>query len=131
MMCMLAFDIASVKAEPDPNKRSDLALLNADRAMDQAREAYDKGDLKTEQAAIEEVRESVDACYDALARTREKPRNSKYYKHAELKTRALSRRLAGFRDQVSLEDRPAVEGVLKRVQEIHDELLSDIMSKRK
>jgi hypothetical protein len=130
-MYMLAFDIASVKAEPDPDKRSELALLNADRAMDQAREAYDKGDLKTEEAAIEEVRESVDTTYDALTHSREKPRNSKFYKHAELKTRALSRRLAGFRDQVSLEDRPAVEGVLKRVQEIHDELLSDIMSKRK
>jgi hypothetical protein len=63
MICLLAFDIASVKSEPDLTKRSELALTNADRAMDEAR--------------------------------------------------------------------TAVERVFERLQEIHDELLSDIMSKRK
>jgi hypothetical protein len=131
MMYLLAFDIAAVKSEPDLTKRSELALMNADRAMDEARTAYDLGDMKTERAALDEVRDSVDTSYDALTHSRETPRNSKYYKRAELKVRALSRRVAGFRDQVSLDDRPPVESVFQRLQEIHDELLSDIMSKRK
>ena len=42
------------------------------------------------------------------------PRKSKYYKNAELKVRALMRRLSSFRDEVSFESRPTVEAVIKQ-----------------
>lgn len=132
LLILLAFaDLAAVKAEPDLNRRSELALMNADEKIDQARQAYQAGDETTEQADIQEVAESVSLCYQALEKTRGEPRKSKYYKRAELKVSALMRRLSGFRDEVSFDFRPNVEAVLKRLSDIHDELLSDIMSKKK
>jgi hypothetical protein len=128
----LAFaDLASVKAEPDLNRRSEIALINADEKIDQARQAYQAGNEAAEDAAIQEVAESVTLCYDALEKTHGAPRKSKYFKHAELKVSALMRRLSGFRDEVSFDFRPKVEEVLKRLSDIHDELLSDIMSRKK
>ena len=128
----LAFaDIGAVKAEPDMDKRSELALLNADHDLDEARQAYEGGDLKAAQAAISELTESIDVCYDALQHGRTPPRKSKYYKRAELKVDALMRRLGGFRDEVSYDVRPFVESALKKVSDVHDQLIADIMSKKK
>jgi hypothetical protein len=77
------------------------------------------------------VAESVELSYDALEQTHSAPRKSKYYKRAELKVSALMRRLSGFRDEVGFEFRPPVEAALKKLSDIHDQLLSDIMSKKK
>ena len=128
----LAFaDLATVKAEPDLNRRSELALVNADEKIDQARQAYQAGDEAAEAAAIQEVADSVTLSYDALEKTSGAPRKSRYYKRAELKVSALMRRLSGFRDEVSFDFRPKVDEVLKRLSDVHDELLSDIMSRKK
>ncbi|MGA2882176.1 MAG: hypothetical protein ABSG13_24760 [Bryobacteraceae bacterium] len=132
LVILFAFaDLAAVKAEPDLNRRSELALMNADEKIDEARKAYQAGDQSTEEADIQEVAESVTLCYQSLEKTRSEPRKSKYYKRAELKVSALMRRLSGFRDEVSFDFRPNVEAVLKRLSDIHDELLSDIMSRKK
>jgi hypothetical protein len=132
LLVLLAFvNLADIKGEPDLNRRSELALMNADERIDQARQAYMIGDEAAEQAAIQEVADSVTVCYESLEKTRSDPRKSKYYKRAELKVSALMRRLNGFRDEVSFDFRPNVEAVLKRLSDIHDELLSDIMSKKK
>lgn len=128
----LAFaDIAAVKSEPDLEKRSDLALANAERNMDEARQAYSGGDQKTADAAISELTESIDVCYDALQHARTPPRKSKYYKRAEQRVSALIRRLSGYRDEVSYDSRSLVEAALKKVSDVHDELIADIMSKKK
>lgn len=129
---LLAFaDLASVKTEPDLNRRSELALMNADEKIDAARQAYQAGDEAAEEHAIQEVADSVTLCYDSLEQTHGAPRKSRYYKRAELKVSALMRRLSGFRDEVSFDFRPKVDAVLKKVSDIHDELLSDIMSRKK
>jgi hypothetical protein len=128
----LAFaDIAALKSEPDLEKRSELALASADRDMDEARQAYSAGDEKATQAAISELTESVEVCYDALQHARTPPRKSKYYKRAEQRVSALMRRLNGFRDEVSYDSRALVEAALKKVSDVHDELIADIMSKKK
>ncbi len=124
-------DLDAVKAEPDLNRRSELALMNADQKIDAARTAYQAGNDAAERADIQEVAESVALCYDALEQTHGAPRKSKYYKRAELRVSVLMRRLSGFRDEVSFDLRPHIEGVLKKLSEIHDELLSDIMSRKK
>jgi hypothetical protein len=124
-------DMAAVKSEPDLERRSELALANADKAIDAAKQAYTAGDDKAEQEALVEVRDSVDVSYDALEHSNKAPRRSKYYKNAELKLRALLRRLNGLRDQVGFESRDAVDAVIKRVEIVHDDLLSAIMSKKK
>jgi hypothetical protein len=132
LLLLVAYgDIAAVKSEPDLGRRSELALANADKQVDAAKQAYTGGDDKAEQQALIEMRELVDVSYDALEHSNQAPRKSKYYKNAELKLRALLRRLSSFRDQVSFESRDAVDNVIKRVSDVHDELLSAIMSKKK
>jgi hypothetical protein len=132
IVLLFAFwDLGAVKAEPDLNKRSELALVNAEHALDQARQAYKSGDQKSTQSALEEVSESVALCYDALQHTDKAPRKSKYYKRAELKVQELIRRLSGFRDEVGFQARPFVERVINNVSNIHDQLITDIMSKKK
>jgi hypothetical protein len=124
-------DIASVKTEADPNRRSELALVNADQKIDEARQAYQAGNESAEDAAIQEVAESVTLCYSSLEQSHGEPRKSRYYKHAELKVSALMRRVSGLRDEVGFELRPRVEAVLKKLSDIHDQLISDIMSRKK
>ncbi len=72
---------------------------------------------------MQEVAESVALCYASLEQTHGAPRKSKYYKRAELKVSALMRRLNGFRDEVSFDFRPNVEAALKKLSDIHDELI--------
>lgn len=132
VVLLIAFaDINAVKSEPDLEKRSELALANADRAIDEAKEAYQSGNDKAEKAALMEVQESVQASYDALGHTNKAPRRSKYYKNAELKVRALIRRLSSFRDEVTFETRQSVDAAIKKLSDVHDQLINDVMSKKK
>ena len=129
---LLAFaDIAGVKAEPDPERRSDLALMSADKAIDAARQAYNGGDKEAEQAALNEVQELVNVSMESLESTHKAPRNNKYYKRAELKVGALLRRLHSLRDETAFDGRQAVEAVMNRLSEVHDQLITAIMSKKK
>ena len=129
---LIAFaDINSVKSEPDLEKRSELALANADHAIDEARQAYNSGNDQAQQAALVEVQESVEASYAALEHSNKNPRRSKYYKNAELKVRALVRRLTSFREEVGFETRQSVDAVIKKLSDVHDQLISDVMSKKK
>lgn len=125
------FDLTAVKAEPDLNKRSELALLNAEEKLEAARQAYQAGNDNAQASDIQEVADAVALCYESLERSNTPPRKSRYYKRAELRVSALMRRLAGFRDDVSFDFRPKVDAVLKKVSDIHDQMLSDIMSKKK
>jgi len=129
-LLLVAGDIDTVKSEPDPERRSELALANADKRIDAAKQAFSGGDEKAQQEALGEVRELVEVSYDALEHANRAPRKSKYYKNAELKVRALLRRLHSFRDLVGFESREAVDAVIKRVSDVHDELLAAIMSKK-
>jgi hypothetical protein len=131
MLWIALADIGAIKAEPDLDKRSELALANADEKVDAARQAYGAGDMQTEQAALTEIRDSVETSYDALEHTTKAPRKSKYYKRAELKVQALLRRLRTLKNDVSVDDQGEVDSVIKRLQEIHDQLLVEIMSKKK
>jgi ribosome assembly protein YihI (activator of Der GTPase) len=131
LLLALAFDLASVKSEPNLEKRSELALINANTALDSARDAYGQGDLDKTQANLDEVLDSVDLAYQALSDTGKDPRKDRFFKKAELKTRELLRRLEGLDQTMSFADRGIVDKVRDRVSEIHDNLLKGIMSKKK
>ena len=132
LVLWLAFgDIAAVKSEPDLEKRSELALANAEGDLDAAHQAYTKGDPTAVQAALTDLTASVDLCYDSLQESRKPPRKSKYYKRAELKLQVLVRRLKGFSEDVSFEIRPSVDAALKKVSDVEDRVIADIMSKKK
>lgn len=132
LVVVLAFaDIETLKTEPDLNRRSEMALLNADEKIDAARQAYQDGNEAAEVAAIQEVADSVTLCYASLDQEHGEPRKNKYYKRAELKITVLMRRLNGLRDEVGFEVRPRVEAVISKLSDIHDQLISDIMSRKK
>lgn len=128
----LAFgDLAAVNAEPDLEKRSELALVNADHDIDAARKSYTDGNQQETQAALKELSESVDLSYASLQQSHKEPRKSKYYKRAEMQLQGIMRRLKGLRDDVEYETRPAVDAVLKKVSDVHDQIIADIMSRKK
>ena len=132
LIAILAFDLASIKNEPNLEKRSELALDHAGAELDEAREAYNAGDVAKMESALGEVGESVELAYHSLTDTgKDARRNPKFFKRAELRTRELMRRLEGIRESVSYQDRALVEVVRDRVAEVHDELLKGIMSKKK
>lgn len=126
-----AGDVNAVKAEPDLNKRAQLAMNNADQDLDAAKTAWAAGNADQARSAVGDIEASVRLAYDSLKATGSKPRNNKYYKRLELSTRELLRRLDAVRQDAPLDDRPDVEQVQKNVQDVHDQILQDIMSKRK
>jgi len=132
LMMALAFDLGSVKVEPNLERRSELALDNANEALDTARDAFHANDTAKMQTALDEITDSVDLSYQSLVDTGKDARRSpKFFKRAELKTRELLRRLDGLRLAVDVESRASVEKVRDRVAEVHDNLLKSIMSKKK
>jgi hypothetical protein len=129
---LLAADLQPARNEPNLEKRAKLALANADAAISEAREAYNKPDMKAAEAKLMEVRESVELAQKALASTGKKPgRTPGPYKYAETKTRELLRRLEGLKQEMDSSDRPIIEPVQNRVQEIHDAWLDGILTHAK
>jgi hypothetical protein len=123
-------DLAAVKAEPDPNKRSERALDNARVALEDARVAFRQGDASKGNSALQEIGESAELCYQSLHQSNQKPHRSKYYKHAELRLRELGRMISGFADQLPLDQRETAMEVHKSVQAIHDKILVEELEKK-
>jgi uncharacterized coiled-coil DUF342 family protein len=131
LILALALDLTAVKSEPNLEKRSDLALKNANQALTSARDAYRQGDLAKTQSALEEVRDSVDLSYQSLLDTGKDPRkHSKHFKRAEMETREMLRQLDSLRESMSFADRATLDAVRRRIADVHDKLLEGIMSKK-
>ena len=126
-------DIKHILAEPNLEKRSQMALDNASLAYKAARAAYEKGDNEQVTAGIAEMQESVEVAYASLMQTGKDPRRSpKWFKKAEIETRDLLKRLDAFDHDMSFNDRPKLEAVKAKVQQVHDDLLVGLMEgKRK
>lgn len=112
-------------------KQSETQLSEAEQAMTAARGAYTAGKWDEAQQQLSRVKTGVESALKSLEDSGAAPRRSKYYKRAELRVRGLVRRVHGFREEVPLQDRDVIAAVENRLQEIHDKLLLDIMSKRK
>ena len=125
-------ELDAVRAEANLEKRSKLALDNATSALKSAREAYQAGDTATVTAKTDEIGESVDLAYNSLTETGKNPRKSpKWFKHAEMETRELTRRLEDFAQQMNYNDRAILDKTRARVEQVHDELLTGLMEGRK
>jgi hypothetical protein len=124
----LRASLQDAKAEPNLEKRSKLALENAEQALTEARAAYAKGDNTQVEARAAEIRESVELAETSLHQTGKNPRKSpRWFKHAEIVTRDLLRRLDTFQQEMNAADRPMLDGVKGGVQQAHDNLLLGIM----
>jgi multidrug resistance efflux pump len=128
---VLRADLKRAMAEPNLEKRSGLALDNAAAALKAAREAYDKNDSDLTAKDAAEIQESVDLAYASLVQSGKNPRNSSWFKKAEISTRDLSRRLESFQEQMSYTDRPMLDKVNADVQKVHDDLLMGVMEGQK
>ena len=132
MVVAIRAEIPRIQAEPNLEKRSKLALDNADQALKLARDAYDKSDLINTAGLLAEVKASVELADASLKSTGKKPsRSPKAFKYAELRTSELLRRLETFSQDMNFADRPMIEPVRSTVQHVHDALLDAIMEKGK
>jgi hypothetical protein len=124
-------DLSEAKAEPNLEKRSKLALDNAEEALKTAREAYAKGENAQVAALATEIRESVELANTSLEGTGKNPRKSpKWFKRAEIQTRDLLKRLNVFQQDMNVADRPMLDAVKATVQQVHEELLLGVMEGR-
>ncbi len=124
----LQADLKQAMTERDLGRRSKLALDNAKAALKAGRAAYEQGDGSKVAAAIAEIEESVDLASESLAKTGKNPRNSpRWFKQAEIETRDLLKRLETFQHDMSFTDRPMLDKVKARIQEVHDNLLLGLM----
>lgn len=131
LILCLAFDLTSIRLEPNLERRSERAIDNASSAMDLARDAAGAGEADKAKSALEELRDSVDLAYQSLVDSGKSARRSpKFFKRAELKTRELMRRLDGLAQAVDSEERIFVESVRDKVSKVHDDLIKDIMQKK-
>ena len=126
----LRASLQEAKAEPNLEKRSKLALDNAEQALTEARAAYAKGDNAQVEARATEIRESVELAETSLHQTGKNPRKSPGFKHAEIVTRGLLRRLDSFQQEMSAADRPMLDGVKGEVQQAHDHLLLGVLGSK-
>ena len=124
-------DLKRAMAEQNLEKRSGLALENGAAALKSARAAYDKGDNDEVAKDAAEVLESVNLAAASLSQSGKNPRRSDWFKKAEIATRDLSRRIQDFQDQMSYVDRPLLDKVKARVQEVHEQLLMGVMEGKK
>jgi hypothetical protein len=127
-----AIDLASVQQEPNLEKRNQLAMEFANSALDAARTAYQANDMDKTRASLDEVGDAVTLAYDSLKQTgKEARRDPKFFKRTELATREMLRRMEGMSESMSFGDRSLLNKVRDRVAAIHDNLLQDIMAKKK
>ena len=132
MIVAIRAEVPRIQAEPNLEKRSRLALDNADQALKLARDSYDKGDLPNTAGLLAEVKASVEVADASLKSTGKKPsRSPKAFKYAELRTSELLRRIETFSQDMNFADRPMIEPVRSTVQKVHDALLDAIMEKGK
>ena len=121
-------DLDQARAEPNLEKRSKLALDNAVAALKEAREAYKAGDMQKMTAKASEVQESAELAFTSLVKTGKDPRKSpKWFKRAEIESRDLLRSIETLEHDMSLDDRVILEKAKKKVQQVHDDLLTGLM----
>lgn len=114
-----------VKAERNPGRRSEMAMMMADESLDHAREFYRSGDSKQGDAELALIDQLADECLSSV----EKAHKSKYTKKAELRVVALSRRVNSLADDLGYDQRDKAREVHSHLEEIHDKLLAGVMGK--
>jgi hypothetical protein len=128
----LLADLAQVRAEPNLEKRSRVALENAEHSLKAGRQAYEAGDLKLTAELLDELQQSVLLAEKSLKETGKDPiKHPRYFKDAEKKTGDLVRRIEALSRDMNFADRPMADKVKEEVQEAHDRLLQSIMTGKK
>jgi len=124
-------DLDTVRAEPNLEKRSEKALLNAGAAVDGARKAHEAGDDVSFKSSLEEVRDSIRLAKESLDKSgKNARRNPKYFKKAEHALRRLGRRLDTLRLDLSVDERAPVEALMREADTTRDQIVEAIMGRK-
>ena len=127
---ILIADLASVQKEANLERRSELALNEAERELDTARASYKNGDDQAFRQSLGSVSAAVQLSYDSLKSTGKSARkHPKYFKRADLRMRNLLRRIDGLEQEVGFDDRQHVAAVKNKVSELDEQIVLDIMKK--
>jgi hypothetical protein len=127
-----ASGLDAVKAEPNLERRSELALTYAGEVLTNLRTDLETKEWAAVAPEIEEFRAAVDLSFAALKATgKNARRNPKYFKRAELKLRELGRRLRGLQVFLAVDDRPKMDEVIAYVEKLQDDLVEMTMGVRK
>lgn len=119
--------IEEVLREEKLERRADSALDYAEHQMELAGEAYNSQGWDPAFQHLEQVRAGVEAAFEALEETGRRARRSKHHKSAEIRTRKLVRMARQFDDRLLVDERPHMEPILRRLREIHEDLLNGVM----
>jgi DNA gyrase/topoisomerase IV subunit B len=118
--------VAELKTmEHDPARRSEKALVLADSAFDNARDFYNKGEVRKGDAQLENMTNALNFCVESL----QQAKKAKFYKKAELNVALLQRRLTSLLESIELQDRGWAEQTDRTLEQIHDKLLTGVMKK--
>jgi hypothetical protein len=127
----LQADLATVKAEPNLERRSQFALQHAEEEIAAAKKSYDAGSLDDFKRLVGEIGDLAELSYDSLEDTGKRARRDpKWFKRAEQKLLGIMRKIDSLEKDVSIDDRDVVKHLRKRVSDVHDRLLNDIMTKK-
>ena len=139
LACLLAIGalasdpaLEAVKTEPNLEKRSEKALLAAQSILDQLRKGGDLHDQAKLQTALDNIRAGVELCVDSLqASGKDARRSPKYFKKAEIGLRKLNRHLEDVRIALSADEREPVASLLVYTQQVQEDLLLGIFTKKR
>jgi hypothetical protein len=124
--------LEAVKAEPNLERRSEMALAYAGDVLTNLRNGLETKQWAAVAPEIEEFRAAIDLSFAALKATgKDARRNPKYFKRAELKLRELGRRLRGLQVLLDVDDRPKMDEVIAYVDRMQDDLVEMTMGVRK
>ncbi len=121
-----------VKAEPKPDHRAKAAIEYASVAERNAEAAYSRGEMKVVEAELRNMQQSLGLAQDALAASGKTPgRNPGPYKYAEMQSRELLIRLGDLEQKMDVSERPPVDTIRAKVQEMHDAWFDGIMGRKR
>ncbi len=124
-------DVEKVKAEPKLERRSALALDEAESVLVSAQKDYEAGNIDEFRKGLQEASELTDLSYQSLQDTGKRARRDpKWFKRAEQRLVVILRRVDALAKDVASDDRAAVESVQKKMREVHDQLVQDIMTRK-
>lgn len=126
-----AADLQVARSESNLEKRSDRALEEGLSAVDRARQAYSDGHEDQFKSELDTVKEAADLSYDSLKSTGKSARRSpKHFKRADFGLRAILRKLDSLEQDVSIGQRSFIQSIRSHVSDLHDQILTAIMTKK-
>lgn len=121
-----------VKAESNPEHRAKAAIEYASVAERNAEAAYSRGDMRSVETQLRNMQQSLDLAQDSLTASGKTPgRNPGPYKYAEMHSRELLIRLGDLEQKMDVSERPPVETIKAKVQEMHDAWFDGIMGRKR